>query len=87
MGWSLGKILTVLHEDFLNDYVLVFIIESFDLFDKPFGIERLCGSISGLNLCFCFFLISSSLRLTRLIRAISAHMSLLPATETAPCDH
>jgi hypothetical protein len=41
MGWSLGKILTVLHEDFLDDCILVFVIEFFDLFDEPFGIKLL----------------------------------------------
>jgi hypothetical protein len=87
MGWSLGKILTVLHKDFLDDYILVFIIEFFDLFDKPFGIELLRGHTSSLNLYFCFFLIPSSLRLTRFIRAVSAHMSLLPTTEAASCGH
>jgi hypothetical protein len=60
MGWSLGKILTVLHEDFLDDYVLVFVIEFFDLFNKPFGIELLWTGIGCLDLYFVL-LISSSL--------------------------
>jgi hypothetical protein len=60
MGWSLRKILTVLHEDFLDNHILVVIIKFFDLFNEPFGIELLLVSIGGLNLDFVL-LISSSL--------------------------
>jgi hypothetical protein len=59
MGWSLGKILAVLHEDFLDDYIHIFIIEFLDLFNKPFGIERFLASIGCLNLNFILLIPSS----------------------------
>jgi hypothetical protein len=86
MGLSLGKILLILHEDFLDYYILVFIIEFLDLFDEPFGIKFLGSSVGCLKLNFVF-LGSLGLQLVGSFRTITTHVSLFPAAETSSSCH